>query len=95
MTANSIAKLSLGIADNQALTVLTEAVGTAAPMVLFPCINAAHARHPSWTEHLTRLTGAGVEVIGDDVWPLTEPRAPEPRDLPWAAILAAVRRHLD
>jgi flavoprotein len=35
MTANSTAKLALGIADNQALTVLSENVGTT-PMIIFP-----------------------------------------------------------
>jgi hypothetical protein len=95
LTAGSTAKLALGIADNQALTVLTESVGTDAPMVVFPRINAAHARHPAWPEHLARLRSAGVDlVVGDDVWPLAEPRAAETRDVPWGAILAAVQRHL-
>jgi hypothetical protein len=35
MTANSVAKLALGIADNQALTVLCECV-TTVPMIIFP-----------------------------------------------------------
>jgi hypothetical protein len=96
MTANSTAKLALGIADNQALTVLTENIGTAAPMILFPRINAAHARQPAWSEHMTRLRTAGVElIVGDHVWPLAEPRAAGPRALPWAAILSAVKAHLD
>ena len=47
MTANSVAKLALGIADNQALTVLCENVGHR-PMIIFPRINAAHARQPAW-----------------------------------------------
>ncbi|WP_298455857.1 flavoprotein [uncultured Cellulomonas sp.] len=95
MTAGSTAKLALGLGDNQALTVLTEAIGTAAPLVLFPCINAAHARHPAWPGHLATLASAGVELlVGDDVWPLAEPRAPGTRELPWAAILRAVGRHL-
>jgi hypothetical protein len=47
MTANSVAKLALGIADNQALTVLCECVATV-PMIIFPRINAAHARQPAW-----------------------------------------------
>lgn len=95
LTAGSTAKLALGIADNQALTVLTESLGTAAPMLVFPRVNAAHARHPAWSEHLGRLRGAGVELlVGDDVWPLAEPRTADATDLPWATILAAVRRHL-
>jgi len=94
MTANSVAKLSLGIADNQALTVLTESIGTAAPMIVFPRVNAAHARQPAWSDHLARLRSAGAElIVGDEVWPLTEPRAEDLRESPWGAILSAVQRH--
>ncbi|GAA2723101.1 flavoprotein [Cellulomonas aerilata] len=95
LTAGSTAKLALGLGDNQAMTVLTESVGTDAPMVVFPRVNAAHARHPAWADHLARLRTAGVDLVGgDDVWPLAEPRAADARELPWAAILDAVRRHL-
>jgi hypothetical protein len=95
LTAGSTAKLALGVADNQALTVLTESIGTDAPMIVFPCINAAHARHPAWADHLSRLRRAGVElIVGDDVWPLVEPREPAARELPWAAVLAAAERHV-
>jgi hypothetical protein len=91
LTANSVAKLALGIADNQALTVLCECVATI-PMIIFPRINAAHARQPAWNDHLDRLRSVGVELIyGDHVWPLAEPRAAGPRDLPWAAILSALK----
>jgi hypothetical protein len=94
MTANSTAKLALGIADNQALTVLCENVGTT-PMIIFPRINAAHARQPAWPSHITALQTAGVELIyGNDVWPLAEPRTAGPRDLPWQAILSSLKRHL-
>jgi phosphopantothenoylcysteine synthetase/decarboxylase len=74
MTANSVAKLALGIADNQALTVLCECVATV-PMIIFPRVNAAHARQPAWTDHLDRLRSVGVELIyGEHVWPLAEAR---------------------
>lgn len=61
-------------------------------MIVFPHINAAHARHPSWPTHLTHLHRAGAHVIqGPTVWPLHEPAAAPPsRELPWAAILRAV-----
>lgn len=87
-TANTVAKLSLGIADNQALTVLCENIATT-PMIVFPRINAAHARQPAWREHLERLNRAGVELIGgDDIWPLIEPRAAGGhRELPWEHML--------
>lgn len=44
-SANTVAKLALGIGDNQALSVLSEGLGST-PMVVFPRVNAAHARHP-------------------------------------------------
>lgn len=94
-TANTVAKLALGIADNQALSLLCEAVGST-PMLVFPRVNAAHARHPSWPSHLKLLQSAGVHLVyGDDVWPLYEPRdAGDVRPLLWAAILTGIERLL-
>lgn len=92
-TANTVAKLALGIADNQALTQLTEALGTPGlPVIVFPHINASHARHPSWPTHLTHLHQAGAHLIqGPTIWPLHEPEADPPtRELPWAEILRVV-----
>jgi hypothetical protein len=92
-TANTVAKLALGLADNQALTMVNEAIGTLGlPVVVFPRVNAAHARHPAWEGHLAALRRAGVRLVyGDDVWPLHEPRSAPGRDLPWPAIVDAVR----
>jgi phosphopantothenoylcysteine synthetase/decarboxylase len=91
-TANTVAKVALGIADNQALTLLCENVATK-PLVVFPRINAGHARHPAWAGHLAALETAGVSVVyGPDVWPLFEPReAPPGRAIPWTEILRCVR----
>lgn len=88
-----VAKLAGGIADNQALTQVGEAMGTlGVPVVVFPRVNAAHARHPVWKRHLEVLREAEVRLVyGADVWPLLEPReAPSGRLLPWAAILDMV-----
>jgi len=94
LTATSTAKLALGIGDNQALTALCESM-TTVPMIVFPRVNAAHARQPSWSDHLARLRSVGVHLIyGPDVWPLAEPRAAGSQNLPWQAILAAVRTRL-
>ena len=91
LSANSVAKLALGIADNQAMTVLCECVATV-PMIIFPRVNAAHARQPAWNDHLDRLRSVGVELIyGEHVWPLAEPRTTGPRELPWTAILSALK----
>ncbi|MDJ0463445.1 flavoprotein [Streptomyces sp. H27-C3] len=92
-TANTTAKLACGFADNQALTQVSEAIGTLdVPVILFPRVNAAHARHPAWNSHITALRRAGVHLIhGPDVWPLHEPRrAPADQQTPWPAILAAL-----
>ena len=89
-SANTVAKLALGIADNQALTTSCELIGLQSiPIVVFPRINAAHARQPAWSGHLDALRSVGVHLIyGDDVWRLYEPReAPSDRELPWQAIL--------
>ncbi|MFI1394668.1 flavoprotein [Streptomyces sp. NPDC020681] len=94
-SANYVAKLATGIADNQALTQVSEAIGTiGVPVVLFPRINAAHARHPAWERHIESLRKAGVELIyGPEVWPLHEPReGPPVRELPWAAVMDSIQR---
>lgn len=95
-TANTVAKLALGIADNQALTTVCEAIGNRRPVVIFPRVNAAHARHPVWEQHIMTLANAGVRLVyGSDVWPLHAPRSRPGRPLPWEAIrhvvLAAAR----
>ncbi|WP_328860596.1 flavoprotein [Streptomyces sp. NBC_00306] len=92
-SANYVAKLATGIADNQALTQVGEAIGTrGVPVIVFPRINAAHARHPAWTRHIETLLSGDVRLVqGPDVWPLHEPRQePEGLTVPWRAILAAV-----
>ncbi|KEF08193.1 flavoprotein [Streptomyces rimosus] len=88
-----VAKLASGLMDNQALTQVGEAIGTIGlPVIVFPRVNAAHARHPAWQCHIDALREAGVRLIyGPDVWPLHEPRdAPPGRELPWSAVLDAV-----
>ena len=97
-SANTVAKLALGLADNQALTLAGEAVGNPeTPVVVFPRVNAAHVRHPRWEAHVGALLAGGVHVVqGDDVWPLYEPRsAPPGRVLPWEHILELVHALVD
>ncbi|HEX7303675.1 flavoprotein [Lentzea sp.] len=65
-SANSVAKLALGIGDNQALTALNEAMGVEnCKVVVMPQANADKRRHPMWETHVTTLTGAGVVVVTD------------------------------
>ncbi|WP_328624216.1 flavoprotein [Streptomyces sp. NBC_00353] len=89
-SANYIAKLATGIADNQALTQVSEALGTTGvSVVVFPRVNAAPVRHLAWERHIATLRKANVKLVyGPDVWPLYEPReGPVDRELPWTAIL--------
>lgn len=64
-TANSLAKLALGIADNQALTVLGEGLGRGVPMVVMPRLSADQAAHPAFEGHLNALRSAGVVLVAD------------------------------
>ncbi|MDX3003236.1 flavoprotein [Kribbella solani] len=91
-TANMVAKLALGIADNQALTQLCEAIGgRRPPVVVFPRVNAAHAGQPAWNQHVAALSAAGVHLVyGEGVWPLHTPRSAPNKELPWRAIRAAI-----
>ncbi|WP_405654448.1 flavoprotein [Streptomyces sp. NBC_00117] len=93
-SANTVAKLATGLMDNQALTQVGEAIGTLdLPVIVFPRVNAAHARHPAWGGHVEALRAGGVHLVGGpEAWPLYEPRdAPPGRALPWGAILEAVQ----
>ena len=62
-SANSVAKLALGIADNQALTVLGDALGDpGVTIVIGYQVSDTRFRHPAWGRHLDTLAGAGVRV---------------------------------
>jgi hypothetical protein len=92
-SANMVAKLATGLMDNQALTQVGEAIGTLGlSVVVFPRVNAAHARHPAWQGHIDALRAGGVRLVyGPAVWPLCEPReALAGRELPWGSVLDAV-----
>ncbi|GLY18454.1 flavoprotein [Kineosporia sp. NBRC 101677] len=93
-TANAVAKLALGISDNQAMTAANEMIGRPdVPVLLFPCINLAHTRHPAWPGHIAALRAADVHLLtGEHWWPLTSPRQ-EP-GLPWARILTEIQTAL-
>jgi hypothetical protein len=70
-TANSVAKLAIGIADNQALTQLGEALGARVPIVLRPQAAQAQRDHPAFSGHLRTLADAGVRIVdgpSEDDW---------------------------
>ncbi len=91
-TATSVAKLALGLGDNQALTPVCEAIGDpGVGVVVFPKINAAHAGHPARPGHLDVLRAGGVDLVcGPEVWPLQPARKETGRRYPWETILRSV-----
>jgi Flavoprotein len=93
-SANTVAKLALGISDNQALGTANEAIGNPdVPVIVFPRVTAEHIRHPAWAGHLAALRSAGVHLMyGESVYPVDETGQGPPggRPLPWAAILDMV-----
>jgi hypothetical protein len=67
-SANSVAKLALGIADNQALTVLGDALGEpSVTIVVGYQVRDTRVNHPAWGRHLAALEAAGVRLF-----PMTE-----------------------
>jgi Flavoprotein len=63
-TANSVAKLALGVADNQALTVLGDALGDPAVTIAVGyLVRDARSAHPAWQRHLDALSSAGVRLV--------------------------------
>lgn len=78
-SAGSTAKLALGIADNQALTVLCEALGNPRVHVsVCPQLSREQALHPAWAGHVATLRGAGAVVT------------PVSSGQPWTAVLDAL-----
>ncbi|WP_410640080.1 flavoprotein [Amycolatopsis sp. lyj-346] len=67
-SANSVAKLALGIADNQALTVLGDVLGAPGiTMVVAYQIQDTRTHHPAWQRHLDTLEGAGATLHRLDI----------------------------
>ncbi|OZM72996.1 flavoprotein [Amycolatopsis antarctica] len=60
-SAGSIAKFALGLADNQALTVLGDALGEPGVRIVAGYqVRDSRSAHPAWQGHLDALTSAGV-----------------------------------
>lgn len=87
-TFNTVAKLALGLGDNQALTTAVEALGGPAPVVVLPLVNAAHVRHPAWESHVAALESAGAHLLlGAPYWTPHEPRTALAQEPPYSRIL--------
>jgi len=91
-SANTIAKLAGGLADN---LLTAAALATRGPLLVAPAMNDAMYEHPATQANLARLRERGVQVLEPGVGQLGSPgewgvgRLPEPSDL-----LAAVETRL-
>lgn len=67
-TANTIAKMAAGIADDLLGTTL---LATTAPVVIAPAMHTEMWRHPATSANMATLRSRGVIVVGPDDGPLT------------------------
>ena len=68
-TANTIAKLAHGMADD---LVSTLCLATGAPILLAPAMNHRMWRHPATQANIATLVSRGVAVVGPNDGPLAE-----------------------
>jgi phosphopantothenoylcysteine decarboxylase/phosphopantothenate--cysteine ligase len=66
-TANVLAKLALGLADDLLTSALLEAT---CPLVVAPAMHSGMWEHPATREHVATLAGRGVRVVWPAVGPL-------------------------
>lgn len=90
-TANTLARMAAGLADNLLGTTL---LATAAPVVVAPAMHAEMWAHPATQHNMSTLRGRGVHVVGPADGPLTggdsgPGRMSEPEEI-FEAALAAV-----
>jgi phosphopantothenoylcysteine decarboxylase len=64
-TANTIAKLALGIADD-ALTCIALALNSKAKLLIAPAMNGKMWLHPATQQHVATLKSRGAEFIGPE-----------------------------
>lgn len=67
-TANSLAKMTAGLADDLLGTTL---LATTAPVVVAPAMHTEMWRHPATQHNIGVLRGRGVHIVGPDDGPLT------------------------
>jgi phosphopantothenoylcysteine decarboxylase/phosphopantothenate--cysteine ligase len=90
-TANTIAKLALGLADDLLTNV---ALATRAPIVVAPAMNTAMLEHPATRAHLATLRARGVTIVEPGVGFLAEREHGAGRLADEDALLAAIEAAL-
>lgn len=86
-TANTLAKLAHGFADN---LVTTLCLATTAPLTVCPAMNHRMWLHPATQANMALLRERGAQVIGPDDGPLAEGESGPGRLAEPAAIVAAL-----
>jgi phosphopantothenoylcysteine decarboxylase/phosphopantothenate--cysteine ligase len=90
-TANTIARLALGLADDLLGMV---ALSTTAPILVAPAMEHHMFHHPATQEHLQTLSRRGVQMIGPEAGRLASGAIGDGRLAPPETILAAAQRLL-
>jgi phosphopantothenoylcysteine decarboxylase / phosphopantothenate---cysteine ligase len=86
-TANTLAKLAAGLADN----VVTEsALAAAGPLLVAPAMNVRMWRHPATRDAVARLVERGATIVGPDTGELAEGEVGEGRLAQPSVIAAAI-----
>ena len=86
-TANTLAKLAHGMADD---LVSTLCLATEAPLLLAPAMNHRMWRHPATQANVATLLARGVRMVGPNDGPLAEGESGPGRMAEPAAIVAAL-----
>ena len=68
-TANLIARVAMGLADDYLTTLL---LGRTAPLLIAPAMNDEMYANPATQANLQRLRGRGVEIVGPEIGALAE-----------------------
>jgi phosphopantothenoylcysteine decarboxylase/phosphopantothenate--cysteine ligase len=63
-TANTLAKIAIGIDDTPVTTFATTAIGRGMPVIVAPAMHGSMFRHPAIAGHLETLGGWGIDVVG-------------------------------
>jgi phosphopantothenoylcysteine decarboxylase/phosphopantothenate--cysteine ligase len=95
-TANVLARLALGLADDLVTATLLEA---RCPLVLAPAMHSGMWEHPATQQNVATLTGRGAVVVGPEAGPLAAgdegPGRMSPPEEIEAAVLEALRAATD
>jgi phosphopantothenoylcysteine decarboxylase/phosphopantothenate--cysteine ligase len=90
-TANTLAKLALGLADN---LLTATALSSLAPLVLAPAMDAEMWEHPATQANVAALAGRGAVIVGPGEGRLASGRMGRGRLVETPELLAAIRQAL-